>query len=64
MALRPAGNCCTPNSTKAFQPATVPRSAFSGPKTSPNGHAAKFVRSSASGWKLYGSFHGARARAS
>ena len=49
------------SSANAFHAPTVPNRTCSGPKTSPNGHPAKLTRFGDSGWKLYGSSHGARA---
>jgi hypothetical protein len=47
-----------------FQATTGPKAASSGQKGSPKGHPERTVCGSTSGWKLYGSVHGASRRSS
>ena len=49
-----------PSRRKTFHASTVPSTAWSGQYTYPNGQPARFQRGLTSGWKLYGSRHGAR----
>ena len=49
---------------EGFHATTVPNSHFTGPKTRANGQPQSWRGSSTSGWKLYGSSHGAAPRPS
>ncbi len=54
---RPAATI--PASSSTFQATTGPNAASSGQKGIPNGQPLRFSCCSVSGWKLYGSRHGA-----
>jgi hypothetical protein len=51
-------------SSSTFQATTGPKAASRGQKAKPNGQPASTICGSTSGWKLYGSIHGAAPRPS